>query len=105
MYIVRLSLPEGKHDFKTFCALSDAKKRFNAGCALVYGANGPDVEEAAIFEVPGEIDSRKAVEAVKNGQANILDRDLWPEMQKAADELIVGGIKEGKIILSAKNVV
>lgn len=100
MYVVRLSLPEDKTDFKVFSALPDAKNRFDAGCALVYGADGEDVVGAALFDVPDEADARKAVEAVKNGRATILDCDTWADLQKVVDELFEKEIQAGKLIMA-----
>jgi hypothetical protein len=47
-----------------------------------------DVSSAVLFEVPDEMDARKAVDAVKVGKAVLIDRDKYPELQKAADDII-----------------
>ena len=73
MYVVRIARPNGEPDYKAFSTLHDAKRRFYAVDDRIPG----DFAGVALFETLDADDARKAVEAVKAGRAQLLDRDLW----------------------------
>ena len=73
MYVVRIARPHREPDYKAYSSLDDAKSRFHAVDEHI-----PDrFDGVALFEAPAATDIRQAVEAVKAGHAQILDRDLW----------------------------
>ena len=74
MFVVRLDrLEKQPSDFKAFVALPDARRRFWAGVGRVVDG---DLEAAALFHVVDETNVRTAVEAVKSGNAVLIER--WP---------------------------
>jgi hypothetical protein len=76
MYVVRIARPNGEPDYKAFSTLHDAKRRFHAVDDRIPG----DFDGVALFETPNADDASKAVEAVKAGHAQLLDRDLWSSL-------------------------
>jgi len=76
MYVVRIARPDQDPDYKAFLSLHDAKHRFYA----VDDRIPDDFDGVALFEAPNADDARKAVEAVKAGHAQLLDRDLWSSL-------------------------
>jgi len=76
MYVLRIARPHQEPDYKVFSSLYDAKRRFYA----VDDRIPDDFDGVALFEAPDADDARKAVEAVKAGSAEILDRDLWSSL-------------------------
>ena len=85
MYVVRLTLPDGRLDFKAFVARPDAVKRFEGGADMTWDGR---LEHAALFEVPGVSDPREAFEVIKAGKAVLLDTDIQAELEKSLGELI-----------------
>jgi hypothetical protein len=76
MYVVRIARLDQDPDYKAFSSLPDAKRRFYA----VDDRIPADFDGVALFEAPNADDARKAVEAVKAGHAQLLDRDLWSSL-------------------------
>ena len=75
MYVVRIDLPDGREpNFKAFERLPDARKRLTAASSRVLDG---DALGAFLFEVAGESDPRKAITAIKEGVAVLLERDPW----------------------------
>lgn len=90
MFVVRYTTAAKAHH-KAFSAPRDARRYFHATMLHM-----PDeVESSVIFHVPDETDARRAVRAVEEGRAVIIDRDHWAEMQSAADEVVDAWIKAG----------
>jgi hypothetical protein len=86
MYVVRIDLPDGrKSDWKGFAALPAAKKRLAGADRLILAG---DVVGAFLFDVPGEIDVRRAVEAVQAGRATLLARDPWARIDKDIEAMV-----------------
>lgn len=79
MYVVRIARPHQEPDFRAFSSLHDAKRRFHAVDEHI----PDDFDGVALFEAPDANDVRQAVEAVKAGHAQILDRDLWSTLFRA----------------------
>ena len=79
MFVVRLTPKDGKPDFKAFGGLAAARARFEAAWGPTYGIDA--LESAVLFNVPNEGDARRAVEAVKAGLAEIVERDNWRELR------------------------
>jgi hypothetical protein len=85
MYVVRLTPKEASPDYKAFADLKDAREWFGS-------AWHDDVRDlldsAVLFNVPSESDARRAVEAVKAGRAEIIDRDHWRQLREAAERMV-----------------
>jgi hypothetical protein len=96
MFVVRLELPNGESDFKAFSARVGANLRFERGDRLT---SQDRLEGAALFEVPGINDPRAAIEAVKNGNAILLKRDLRWQVDRSAEEFIDELIRAGVLPL------
>ena len=76
MYVVRIARPNGEPDYVAFSSLHDAKHRFYAADDRIPG----DFDSVTLFEAAVADDARKAVEAVRAGYAQLLDRDLWSSL-------------------------
>jgi hypothetical protein len=90
MYVVRLELPDREPDYKVFEHPQDARRRFAAASPHM-----PDtITSAVLFSVPDETDARRAVQAVKDGRAQIVERDHWADIMRdldvSLDELLKG---------------
>ncbi len=76
MYVVRIARPHGEPEYQAFSTLQDAKQRFYAADDHV----PDDCDGVALFDAPTADDPRQAVESVKAGYADLLDRDLWSDL-------------------------
>lgn len=69
MFVVRIDHEDEASDFKALTSRPDAEKRFDAATLKVWNGELPS---AALFEVAGVEDARKAVEAVKTADKKIV---------------------------------
>ena len=99
MYVVRITLPDREPDFKAFSSRHDATRRFNAAT----GCCGDQIDGVTLFEVPDVEDARQAIVAVKSGNAKIQNRDLYADLQRAAEQMVEAWIAEGRISLSTQH--
>ena len=76
MYVVRIARPKGEPDYRAFSSLRAAKHRFYAADDRIPS----DFDGVTLFEAPDAAEAGKAVEAVKAGLAQLLDRDLWSSL-------------------------
>jgi len=81
MYVVRIMVDGSAIDHKAFSSLASARERFVRGWIQTH--NG-EFDSMAIFEVPGTDDVRKAVQAVKDGDKDMVrlidlqeSQDIW----------------------------
>lgn len=95
MFIVRITGPDVS-DWKGFERRSDAVRRFTVVRKAIYD---DDLEEvrAIVFHVPNEADVRRAIERVKAGDADIVEKswitlsaDGEAEAQRILEEVLRG---------------
>ena len=72
MYVVKIAYLDEPTEYKAFTALPDALKLFREADNRVV-LDG--VRSANLFEVSGETNARRAVDAVKAGRAAVLKQD------------------------------
>ena len=84
MYVVRIALAGEEPNYKAFSSLHDARSRFQAANVRV----PDDFEGVTLFEVPDTDNARKAIKAVKGGNALLLDQDAWAGLVKSAGEVL-----------------
>ena len=76
MYVVRVARPNADPDYMVFSSLHDAKHRFYAADERIPG----QFDSVMLFDAAAADDARKAVEVVRAGYAQLLDRDLWSSL-------------------------
>ena len=74
---------EGGSDYKVFASLADARARFEEASSYVWVG---ELKRAFLFSVEGVDNPRLAVEAVKSGQAILVDRDQKERSDKNIQE-------------------
>jgi hypothetical protein len=84
MFVVRIAQLSGIARYKAFPSLDNAKRRFK----VVEARIPKDFDGIALFEVADTDNPRKAVKAVKAGEAKLLERDLRSELLKDAGEVL-----------------
>ena len=76
MYVVRVARPNAEPDYMAFSSLPDAKQWFYAADERIPS----EFDSVTLFEAAAGDDASKAVEAVRAGYAQLLDRDLWSSL-------------------------